>query len=183
MSSTTELTELHELIGNLRRCVTSLASRYGDSPATRRIVNDAERILRQVLRKEPRHPAALNVSAIVLTAQKKYVEAEAPLREGLDVRLKLEPLVWTTFNAKALLGAALLGQKKYADAEPLLLDGYQGLKASAAQIPASAKFRLIEAVERLVKLYDAWDRPEQATQWRKKLDETKGTKRTPKQLP
>ena len=37
MSSTTELTELHELIGSLRRCVTSLASKYGDSPATRRI--------------------------------------------------------------------------------------------------------------------------------------------------
>ena len=45
MSSSTEFTELHELIGGLRRCVTSLASKYGDSPATRRIVNDAERIL------------------------------------------------------------------------------------------------------------------------------------------
>ena len=48
MSSTTELTELHELIGSLRRCVTSLASRYGDSPAMRRIVNDAERILNDI---------------------------------------------------------------------------------------------------------------------------------------
>jgi hypothetical protein len=45
MSSATEFAELHELIGGLRRCVTSLASRYGDSPAMRRIVNDAERIL------------------------------------------------------------------------------------------------------------------------------------------
>ena len=45
MSSSTEFAELHELIGGLRRCVTSLASKYGDSPATRRIVNDAERIL------------------------------------------------------------------------------------------------------------------------------------------
>ena len=48
MSSTTELAELHELIGSLRRCVTSLASRYGDTPATRRIVNDAERILNDI---------------------------------------------------------------------------------------------------------------------------------------
>ena len=48
MSSTTELTELHELIGSLRRCFTSLASKYGDSPATRRIVNDAERILNDI---------------------------------------------------------------------------------------------------------------------------------------
>ncbi len=48
MSSTTELAELHELIGRLRRCVTSVASRYGDTPATRRIVNDAERILNDI---------------------------------------------------------------------------------------------------------------------------------------
>ena len=45
MSTKTELTELHELIGSMRRCVTALASKYGNTPATRRIVNDAERIL------------------------------------------------------------------------------------------------------------------------------------------
>ena len=44
MSTKTELTELHELIGSMRRCVTALASKYGNTPATRRIVNDAERI-------------------------------------------------------------------------------------------------------------------------------------------
>ena len=48
MSTTTELAELHELIGGLRRCVTSLASSYGDTPAMRRIVNDAERILNDI---------------------------------------------------------------------------------------------------------------------------------------
>ena len=48
MSTTTELAELHELIGGLRRCVTSLKSRYGDTPAMRRIANDAERILNDV---------------------------------------------------------------------------------------------------------------------------------------
>ncbi len=48
MSSTTEFAELHELIGGLRRCVTSLASRYGDSPGMRRIVNDTERILNDI---------------------------------------------------------------------------------------------------------------------------------------
>jgi len=44
MSSTREFAELHELIGGLRRCVTSLASQYGDSPATRRMVNDIDRL-------------------------------------------------------------------------------------------------------------------------------------------
>jgi nitrogen-specific signal transduction histidine kinase len=48
LSTTTELAQLHDLIGGLRRCVTSLASRYGDTPAMRRIVNDAERILNDI---------------------------------------------------------------------------------------------------------------------------------------
>jgi len=48
LSSSTELAELHNLIGGLRRCVTSLRSRYGDSPQMRRIVLDAERILNDV---------------------------------------------------------------------------------------------------------------------------------------
>ena len=48
MSSTTELAELHELIGGLRRCVTSLRSRYRDTPAMRRVVNDVQRILNDV---------------------------------------------------------------------------------------------------------------------------------------
>lgn len=45
MSSTTDLAELHHLIGSLRRCVTNLKARHGDTPSMRRIVNDTERIL------------------------------------------------------------------------------------------------------------------------------------------
>jgi hypothetical protein len=48
VSTTTELTELHHLIGGLRQCVLSMKSKYGDSPAMRRIVNDTERILNDV---------------------------------------------------------------------------------------------------------------------------------------
>ena len=52
MSSTTEFAELHKLIGDMRRCVTALAAKYGDSPATRRIVNDAARIHNDIERIE-----------------------------------------------------------------------------------------------------------------------------------
>jgi hypothetical protein len=48
LSTKTELAELHELIGSMRRCVSALASKYGNTPATRRIVNDAERILNDI---------------------------------------------------------------------------------------------------------------------------------------
>lgn len=41
----TEVAELHQLIGALRRCVEALASTHGDTTAMRRVVNDVERIL------------------------------------------------------------------------------------------------------------------------------------------
>ena len=47
-TGTTELAELQDLIGGLRRCVGSLKTRYGDSPSMRRIVIDADRILSDV---------------------------------------------------------------------------------------------------------------------------------------
>lgn len=48
MSSSADREELNELSGALLRCVISLASKYGDIPAMRRLVNDAERILNGV---------------------------------------------------------------------------------------------------------------------------------------
>jgi hypothetical protein len=48
LSTTTELSELHDLIGGLRRSVAALKARYGDSPAMRRIIIDADRILSDV---------------------------------------------------------------------------------------------------------------------------------------
>lgn len=45
MSRAAELAELHQLIGNLRRCVATLQHRYGDTPSMRRVVIDTERIV------------------------------------------------------------------------------------------------------------------------------------------
>ncbi|UZE48918.1 tetratricopeptide repeat protein [Rhodopseudomonas sp. P2A-2r] len=46
---------------------------------------EAERSFRQLLRKEPRHPAALNLLAVVLVAQKKFAEAEPLLQSALKL--------------------------------------------------------------------------------------------------
>ncbi|HEV2945737.1 MAG TPA: tetratricopeptide repeat protein [Gemmataceae bacterium] len=108
-----------------------------------------------------------------LRSCQQYGESEKVLRESLAIREKKEPDVWTTFNCKSLLGGALVGQKKYAEAEPLLLQGYEGMKQREAKIPAKWKVRLAECLERLVQFYDAWGKPDQAAQWRKKLEEQK----------
>src|SRR5207302_1359794 len=57
-----------------------------------------------------------------------------------------------------------------ADAEPLLLQGYEGMKQREAKIPVNVRqVRLTEALERLVQLYDAWDKKDQAVEWRTQL--------------
>jgi non-specific serine/threonine protein kinase/serine/threonine-protein kinase len=103
----------------------------------------------------------------------KSAEAEPVLRECLAIRDKKEPDDWRTFNTRSLLGGALLVQKKYTDAEPLLLAGYQGMRQREARIPPQARIRLTEALERLVQLCQATGSKEQATKWRKELETIK----------
>jgi hypothetical protein len=78
---------------------------------------------------------------------------------------------WATHNWRSQLGGALVGQEKYAAAEPLLLQGYAGLKEREATIPDEHKGYPTQALARLVQLYDAWGQPEKSAEWRKKLDE------------
>ena len=120
-----------------------------------------------------RYAGELALVALNLLQQKKWTDAEAMLRECLAIREKKQPEVWNTFNTKSMLGGALAGQQKYADAEPLLLAGYEGMKQREATIPPQGKVRVREAVERLVNLYDAWGKKDEADKWRKVLEESK----------
>jgi serine/threonine protein kinase/Tfp pilus assembly protein PilF len=139
-------------------------------------LDKAEPLLREVLARRrqkdgtPSVADLLGALGVVLLKQSKYAEAEPFLRECLDFKTKQQPDHWATFNAHSLLGGALLGQKKYAAAEPLLLEGYDGMRQRAAKMPALGQPRLAEAMERLVQLYDAWDKKDKAAQWRQKLD-------------
>jgi hypothetical protein len=71
-----------------------------------------------------------------------------------------------TFNTRSVLGGALLGQKKYAEAKPLLEAGYEGMKAREKTIPPEGKVRLTEALERLIELYTATNQPDEVKKWR-----------------
>jgi hypothetical protein len=107
--------------------------------------------------------ARFSLSLLELEA---FAEAEPLLREALTIRERDEPDAWTRFNTQSMLGSALLGQEKYSEAEPLLLAGYEGLKAREAQIPPQASPRIPEALDRLIALAEATDRPEEAEKWR-----------------
>jgi eukaryotic-like serine/threonine-protein kinase len=108
-----------------------------------------------------------------LLEAKAYPDAEPLLRECLAIREKTKPEVWTTFNAKSMLGGAMLGQKKYAEAEPLLLAGYEGMKQREAKIPPEGKVCLSEALERLIELAKEQGKKQDEARWRAELDAQK----------
>jgi eukaryotic-like serine/threonine-protein kinase len=110
-----------------------------------------------------------------LLENKQPAEAETVLRECLSIRQAKAPDAWTTFNTTSQLGGALLVQKKYDEAEPLLLAGYEGLKHREKKMPKDST-RISEAIERLVQLYEATDKKDEAAKWQKELEAIKAAK-------
>jgi serine/threonine protein kinase len=130
---------------------------------------------------DPRLATALGHLGDTLLAAQQPLDAESVLRESLAIRAKHEPEAWTTFNTQSMVGAALVGQKKYAEAEPLLLRGYEGMKKREANIPPQGRIRLTEALQRLVQLYEATGKNDEVAKWRKELDATKAASKNKKE--
>jgi eukaryotic-like serine/threonine-protein kinase len=118
-----------------------------------------------------------------LLQQKKWTEAEPYVRESLAIREKKEPDDWRTFNTTSLLGGVLLGQKKYVEAEPLLRKGYEGMKEREKTIPPEARTRIPEALDRLVQLYQATNKPDDAAKWRKEQETRKSAVKASEKKP
>jgi len=90
----------------------------------------------------------------------------------LTIREKGDRDDWGLFRAQAFLGACLSAQRRYAEAEPLLLSGYAGMRQRASRMPARQKNWIRSAGEQIVDLYTQWSKPEQAAQWRARLRES-----------
>ncbi len=142
---------------------------------------DAEPIAREALANHRRvlpanHPTLAAVMCglgSVLTDLGKADEAEPMLREAMGILDNSLPKGdWQRAQAKSLLGGAILGQGKFAEAEPFLLEGSVALMDN----PGVSADRRQRAIERVIRLYEAWDaaepgagRAEKATEWRTRL--------------
>jgi tetratricopeptide (TPR) repeat protein len=114
---------------------------------------------------------ALNFICGELLDHKQYAEVEPYLRELLAILERTTPDAWITFQTKHELGAALLSQNKYAEAEPMLRAGFEGMKQRETKVPRLVKPRLVESLELLVQLYEATNQPDEVAKWRKELEQ------------
>jgi len=100
--------------------------------------------------------------AKVLVDLGRAAEAEPLLREAVDLRRRdLPPGDWRTGASESGLGECLLAQQRYADAAPLLESAYDALEDEPAHTELAEETR-----RDLVRLYEAWGKPEQAARYR-----------------
>jgi serine/threonine protein kinase len=139
------------------------AGRSADAVAlVQELLDDARKSLRG---DSPRLAGTLAQYGSILLQVKAFAGAEPVLRECLAIREKAEPDAWTTFDTQSLLGRALLGQGRHAEAEPLLRRGYEGMKSREKAIPPQEAARVPAALDRLIELYAATNRPDEAKKW------------------
>jgi eukaryotic-like serine/threonine-protein kinase len=138
----------------------------GRSAETAKLVAELLAVARKTMPpNSPQLAGVLASNSLALLQIKAYADAEPLLRECLAIREKVQPNLWSTFNTRSQLGGALLGQKRYAEAETLLRDGYEGMKQREKTIPPQGGARLPEALDRLIELATAMNKPDDMKKW------------------
>ena len=109
------------------------------------------------------YPTVLIIKGLILDKTGKSQEGEKILREALKLRVAFLPRehFWIAV-AQDALGECLTTQKRYDEAEPLLVESYRTLNSKLGQHDP----RTVEAQRRLANLYQAWNKPEQAMHYR-----------------
>jgi tetratricopeptide (TPR) repeat protein len=116
-------------------------------------------------------PATMESAAalsLAFLSQGNFTESEAAARGVLEFNRKKQPDDWQRFLAESLRGAGLAGQGRYAEAEPLLLEGYQGMARQKNRMGVPDWYYPDRAHEWIVQLYQAWGKPAKAAEWANK---------------
>jgi tetratricopeptide (TPR) repeat protein len=151
--------------------VLAARGRYDEAAAA---LQDALAIARPSLGSEHQRVAiyAINLASVQLS-RNRPVEAERLLREALPIRARAPGVVpsrrrttseddWSIPTTKALLAASLVAERRYADAEGVLLESRRALDLESRPSARDVK----ATMSGLVALYEAWGKREQAVAYR-----------------
>lgn len=97
----------------------------------------------------------------------QLIEGEKLYRDLLKIQASQNNGELRYYYTQSLLGNLLTDKKNYAEAEPFLLEGYQGMLGTVSD-DQDGRTQLQYAIRRLVTLYEKWSKPDSATIWHKK---------------
>jgi len=63
-----------------------------------------------------------------------------------------------------------LAQRRYDEAEPLLIAGYEGLMQQRNQIESFSQHAPAVALQRVIQLYQQWNKPAEAQRWKNEIN-------------
>ena len=99
----------------------------------------------------------------------KYGEAMENAQSAYQGFTKSDAENWERFHAQSLLGASLMGLRKFAEAEPALIAGYEGMLQKKSRIRVPSRGVLVEAGQRLVDFYQLQGKPDKAAEWKARI--------------
>lgn len=114
---------------------------------------------------QPRRLSSMTDLAALYLEQGRYTQAEALLHQALNGFERATPNDWDRYRSQSLLGASLAAQGQYAEAERLLLSGYEGMLDREAIMPFADRFNVKKALDRLIYLYQRWGKPDRVAEW------------------
>ncbi|MBI2815078.1 MAG: tetratricopeptide repeat protein [Opitutae bacterium] len=140
-------------------------------------LSEAERTLREVLeiseRARDATPDFVLGCAIslgeTLISLGRHSDAESILRNALVRSAMSLSEMWQTSQARSVLGAALTGQQRFEEAEPLLLAGYRGLIKARHLIPPVEYSVIQDSGERVVRLFATQKLEAKIEEWKTRV--------------
>ncbi len=114
----------------------------------------------------PGYANALGQRGLLQLESGMWAQAELTLRECLAIQESRQPDAWSTLNTRSVLGGALLGQKRYDEAGPLLRAGYEGMTRRADKIPLRYRLRVRDALDRLIAFAEVTNRADEVKAWK-----------------
>jgi serine/threonine protein kinase len=153
-------------VGNLAAALKG-AGRYEEAEP---LYHEAIEIRRQVLGED--HPYtidSLRGLGLLCAEQQRYEEAEKIFTESLERRRRVQGHEHVrTIHNMVRLGWVYTEQKRYSEAKELLLDAFE----LSNRVLGPHDQVTIGSIDKIIVLYKAWGKPEEAEKWRAKLQQT-----------
>jgi tetratricopeptide (TPR) repeat protein len=148
--------------------LTSLYQRKGNyTVAEQYAVQQLEGRTRALGAEHPDTVSAAADLALAYLSQGKVVQAERLARGAVEFTRRKQPDDPARFFAEGLLGASLAGQKKYVEAEPLLIEASQGMLARKDRIAVPDYYQANQVRDWTIGLYENLGKPDKAAEWRR----------------
>ncbi len=147
----------HQAVANDLTALAGILRQRSEYQEARELLTEALAMHRRVLR--PGHPdlvtSLLGMGRLQIAAGEAN-QAEPLLQEALQIQMQAAPEHWRTAEIQSVLGECLAAQRRFDEAEPLLLASYQGIREKKGDRSSTTR----EALARVVRAYEDWDKPQ-----------------------